>query len=279
MRRLHPGERSAIESFLCARVETSLFPLGNLDRHGMAGGHPRAMTFWGAGDPLEGVLGLTDEGAVLPQIPPGLAHRAVAALGGRRITGILGEAAQVRALREAAGLTAVPAQLDREEPLFALDLSHLHRPDPGALRLVRPEAVPRDLLVRWRSDYGREALGWGWNADAQAEADVARGLAEGNQRVLLREDGEPVAITGFNARVGEVAQVGGGWTPPEHRSRGYARTAMALHLAEARAEGLRRVVLFSASEPAMRAYRALGFREIGLFQLLIFAGPREVRPA
>jgi hypothetical protein len=47
MRRLHEADRPAIEAFLSAHIETSMFPLGNLARHGMAGGKPHARTFWG----------------------------------------------------------------------------------------------------------------------------------------------------------------------------------------------------------------------------------------
>jgi predicted GNAT family acetyltransferase len=88
-----------------------------------------------------------------------------------------------------------------------------------------------------------------------------------------------VAMVGFNARLPGIVQVGAVWTPPEHRRQGLARAAVALHLAEARAERVSRAILFTSNPFAERAYRALGFREVGRFALLIFAELQEVRLA
>lgn len=278
MRRLTDRDRPAIEAFLAARIETSLFPLGNLARHGIAGGHPHAMTFWGAGDPLEGVLGLTDGGIVLPQLPPALARDAASALRGQSVVGIIGESQQVAALREATGLAAAPAQLDRDEGLMALALADLRPPPTDGLTLAPLSAASRNLLLRWRTDAQREAYGAGENAEAQAKSDIDAWLTAGTHRVLLR-DQRPVAMTGFNARLPGIVQVGAVWTPPEHRRRGLARAAVALHLAEAQAEGIARAALFTANPFAASAYKALGFRDIGHFTLLLFRDPQEVRRA
>lgn len=276
MRPLQEADRPAIEAFLQARIETSLFPLGNLARHGMSGGHPHAMTFWGAGNPLEGVLGLTDGGMVLPQLPPSLAEAAVVALSGCHILGIVGDGAQVAALQAALGHSDTPPQLDREEALLSLNLVDLRVPVTDGLTLAPLSAAPRDLLVRWRAASEREIMGGGEEAEARAESDIAFWLAAGSHRVLLRH-GEPVSMTGFNARLPRIVQVGAVWTPPEHRSRGYARATVALHLAEAQAEGVERAILFTSSPFAARAYAALGFAEVGRFRLHLLGVPREVR--
>ncbi len=278
MRRLGEADRPAIEAFLKARVETSMFPLSNLARHGMAGGHPYAMRFWGVGDPLQAVLGLTEGGMVLPQIAPPFAPEALAALAGHSLLGIVGEGEQVAALQAAMGPLDVPPQLDREEALLSLDLANLRMPATDDLRIAPLSAAPRDLLVRWRAASEREALGRGEDAEAQAEVDVASWLAAGSHRVLLR-DGLPVAMTGFNARLPGIVQVGAVWTPPEMRRQGLARAAVALHLAEARDEDVSHAILFTANPFATRAYQALGFAEIGRFKLLLFRSPRVLRLA
>jgi RimJ/RimL family protein N-acetyltransferase len=277
MRPLSEADRPEIEAVLQARVETSMFPLSNLIHHGMGDSHPYAMRFWGRGDPLDAVLGLTENGMILPQIPPERAPEAVAALAGQRLLGIVGDSRQVAALEAALGPGESPVQLDREEGLLALDLADLRMPATEDLRLAPLSNVPRDLLVRWRTASEREALGAGDAAEAQAEVDVASWLDAGTHRVLLR-DAEPVAMTGFNARLPGIVQVGAVWTPPEHRRQGFARAAVALHLAQARAEGVTRAILFTANPFATRAYEALGFREIGRFSILLFGTPREVPP-
>ncbi len=91
-------------------------------------------------------------------------------------------------------------------------------------------------------------------------------------------DGDtPLAMTGFNARLPDIVQVGGVYTPPDLRGRGHARRAVALHLAAARDAGIRRATLFSGSDMASRAYRSIGFRQIGDWTLLIFRN-KEVAP-
>ncbi len=77
-------------------------------------------------------------------------------------------------------------------------------------------------------------------------------------------------MTGFNATVDDLVQVGGVYTPPEGRGRGLARRAVALHLQEAREKGARRGILFANDPSAIAAYRAVGFRPIGRFVLIMF---------
>ena len=60
------------------------------------------------------------------------------------------------------------------------------------------------------------------------------------------------------------------------RGRGHARRAVALHLSQAREEGVRRATLFSANEYASRAYQAIGFEHIGEWTLCIFEGPQVI---
>ena len=66
-------------------------------------------------------------------------------------------------------------------------------------------------------------------------------------------------------------QVGGVWTPPETRGRGYARCVVAGSLLHARAQGVTRALLFTmeSNVAAVRAYEALGFRRIGDYGLML----------
>ena len=81
-----------------------------------------------------------------------------------------------------------------------------------------------------------------------------------------------VAMTGFNAMARGIAQVGGVYTPPALRGRGYARAAVAASLKLAREQGAVRSVLFTAETnlAAQRAYTALGYQVAGDFGLVLY---------
>jgi predicted GNAT family acetyltransferase len=116
---------------------------------------------------------------------------------------------------------------------------------------------------------------FGPEARAKAEVDIASYMAQDSHRLLLHE-GRPVALTGFNATLPGMVQIGGVYTPAPLRGRGYARRAVALHLAEAHAKGATRAVLFAASDAAARAYQAIGFRGAQDFTLFLLATPARI---
>lgn len=286
MRPADASDVAAIRALLGARAETSMFPLANLLRYGLAGsaadvaagGQPRAMRFWIAGAPVSDVLGLTSEGMVLPQIDAGLAGRAARALAGRKVIGMAGATPQTRALQAAAGLGDAPTLVARDEPHFCLDLADMVMPDCTGLTLTAVGAAPRALILDWRRAYDIEVQGAapGPELDAGVAAETDRWIADDSHRVLW-QDARPVAMTGFNARLPGIVQVGGVWTLPDLRGRGLARRALALHLAQARDGGATRATLFAGSDMAARAYVALGFRPVGRFSLILFAARPEVR--
>lgn len=97
----------------------------------------------------------------------------------------------------------------------------------------------------------------------------------GAHGIRPRDRRSPVAYQQFNAALPDVVQVGGVWTPPPWRRRGYARAVVAGSLLAARAEGVPRSVLFTGEEniPAQRAYAAIGYRRVGDWGLLVLATP------
>ena len=270
-------DRAAIEAFLSARIATSMFPFSNLRRHGMQGGHPRAVSFWlrwqdGA---ICDVLAQSEEGMLFPQCPTRPWGEIAAVLDGHGVKGILGEASQVADLRAALRLPGEPA-LDTVEPLYQLALPDLRMPDAADMTLHKLEAAPLDVLHQWRRDYCIESLAYA-TADAgpQAVKDIESYIAQDSHRVLMRQD-VPVAMTGFNASLPETVQIGGVYTPPALRNRGYARTALALHLAEAAQNGVKDAVLFAANRAASKAYEAIGFQQMGSFAVAIYDTPMIV---
>ena len=133
----------------------------------------------------------------------------------------------------------------------------------------------RSLLIRWREAYHLESLGTEpGKARAAAQKDIDGYIQRDSHRLLMVDD-QPVSMTGFNATLPEIVQIGGVFTPPALRGRAYARTAVALHLTEARAAGVRRAVLFAASNAAVSAYVAIGFAPAGTFSLVLFSDQME----
>ena len=96
---------------------------------------------------------------------------------------------------------------------------------------------------------------------------------------LVEHNGKPVACTAFNSATKEAVQVGGVWTPPELRGRGYARCAVAASLLDARAEGVDKAILFTGVNniSAQKAYVALGFEHVGDYRILLLRPPIKNR--
>lgn len=253
-----------------------MFPLFNLDAHGLGGSADRGMGFW---LDSEGILGLTNEGMVMP-VAPGTetwCRAAARVLARRRLIGVLGDAGPVHGVLAAAGLSRVPCRMSSDEPHFSLDLARLRMPDAAGCALVPLGGAWRGTATAWRQAYAAEVLGeTEESAAAIAEASVASFIERDSHRILVR-DGEPVAMTGVNAELPGIVQIGGVFTPPELRGRGHAHRAVALHLQEAQGRGVREATLFAASDMAARAYVSLGFERIGTFSLVLFDGPQEVR--
>jgi GNAT superfamily N-acetyltransferase len=277
-----PEDRARIEALLLARIEGAMFPLANLRAHGLArgqfpGADATASRFWWLSD--ASLVALTCEGMLMPLLAPGCDLSGLRrALAGQTITGAVGPAASVRPVLAALGLADHPMQKDEDEPGFALALAELILPDSPGTHLIVAGEDHRRLLQDWRSAYQQELLGTpAAEAATRAAADIDGWIRRGSHRILLQDD-RPVALCGFNAALPEIVQIGGVYTPPAFRNRGYARRAVALHLAAARARGATRAVLFAASPAAARSYTALGFRPTFAFALALLAKPATLAP-
>jgi RimJ/RimL family protein N-acetyltransferase len=276
------ADRAAMEAFLLAHIEVAMFPMANLREHGLGAGgfgseHPNAARFWLLGPGVRGVVAVTRRGMIMAVLPADadLGELAVA-MAGAVVVGTVGEAVATRLVIRALGLAGEPTLRDVDEPGFALKLADLVVPQVAGAELIGAGEGLREMLVEWRAAYHLEVMGTPREqVAALAERDIASYVAAGSHRVLLVA-GKPVALTGFNARLPEIVQVGGVYVPPELRGRGYARLAVALHLVEARAQGAVRAVLFAANDAAARAYRAIGFQRTGVMALVLFAGRHTV---
>jgi predicted GNAT family acetyltransferase len=286
IRILEPCDEAALEAFLLPRVESSMFLIGNQRAAGLLDRGQRYQGTYAAafeGGEMVAVAAHFWNRNLVFQAPShldALWRRAVEA-SGRAIAGLIGPADQVGAVRAALPVDEADVQMDETENLYSLDLEDLRVPEDlrsGRLqgRLIRDGDL--DLVTEWMTGYAIEALG------ERDSPELREGMRAGTRRHLeeentwvLEQQGKPVACSSFNTAIAEAVQVGGVWTPPTLRSRGYGRAVVAASLLDARAEGVGTAILFTGEEnvPAQRAYQALGFRWIGEYRLVLLRRPQD----
>ena len=290
---LHPGDESRLKAFLRPHVDSSMILLSNLRQGGLAD-HGRRFegTYYAALSSPDGTKSIDGEitdvvahywqGNLVLQAPKHLEQllEEVANAPERPIRGLLGLSDQVGRAKELLGWTDAELQLDEAEGLYALPLSDLVIPDDLRADRVRGRRIERhdlDLVTAWRVAYCLAALGAKDTPDLvdQCRAEMEGYFERGDTWILedleLEDGGKPVASTSFNATTSKAVQIGGVWTPPELRGRGYGRTAVAASLLGVRTEGVHRAILFTGDDniPAVKAYTALGFRRIGDHRIVL----------
>jgi RimJ/RimL family protein N-acetyltransferase len=285
IRILQVGDEEKLEAFLRPRIASSMFLSGNLRTAGLADdGHRLQGTYVAAwqGDEIVGVVAHYRNGNLIMQAPVALLDElclTAVSTTKRPFRSLVGPWPQVQAVK--ATLDIQPAMIQMEEPekLYRLSLADLIVPPPlpdGRWQWRRLQADDVELMIRWRTDYILETK---TEADSptlhqRVRAGVERYQQQGVTWLLLAE-GKPVASSSFNSRTAEAVQIGGVWTPPEWRGRGYGRGVVAASLLDAREEGVETAVLFTGEEniPAQKAYEALGFVHIGDYCILLLREP------
>jgi predicted GNAT family acetyltransferase len=284
IRVLQPGDEPILEAFLLPRIETSMFLLGNMRSAGlMDSGEFLQGTYVAAfdGEGIVGVVAHYWNHNLIVQAPVQLEAlcRAAIEASKRSVRGILGPAGQVQAAKDDLALAERAIQLDQTEYLYRLTLADLLVPEglrTGHLfgRRIQPRDV--DQVTEWLVAFALESLGeeesprlW-----ERTRANVERKQEQGITWIL-EDRGQPVSTSGFNTSTAEAVQIGGVFTPPELRCRGYGRAVVAASLLDARAEGVESSILFTGVEniPAQRSYEALGYRHIGDYRLILMRAP------
>ncbi len=280
IRRLSRADYPAFERFLSGRAESSMFLRSNARAAGLdyAGEAFQARYFgaFEAGE-LAGVLALSWGGHLMAQAPADLFGPLFAALQADEpealATGLLAPAHQAAWLLERLKPPPESIRLSEIEPLFRLDLADMAIPAPlqaGALVARRAALEDLDFIVPWRVAYDVETMG---GLRPEMEADARAAIAAWIERLpifLLETEGRPVAMAAWNAELPDMVQIGGVFTPPELRGRGYGRAAVAAALIAARDRGATTAILFTHTPAAERAYRALGFEQVGLYHIALY---------
>jgi GNAT superfamily N-acetyltransferase len=277
---LGPGDQAALETFLLPRTSSSMILLSNSRLVGLRDLGERFHATYAAvfqGTTLTGVVAHCWNGSSVLQAPPehaatlcALAVRASA----RPLTGMLGPSDQVSAALSGLGIATAALRLDSVESLFQLRLSGLRVPESlvnGTLQARLAEHRDLDVLTAWRAAFSIEAL------QAIDSAELLESSREAEERLvadghvwLVEFQGRPVSTSGFNAVLSEAVQIGGVYTPPSLRGRGYARAAVAQSLLDARRRGVASSLLFTGDDnpAAQRAYQALGYERIGDYRIV-----------
>jgi GNAT superfamily N-acetyltransferase len=283
VRVLAAGDEAAFLAFLEPRAASSMFLLSNSRAAGLVDeGQRFQATYVGAfaDGQLVAVAAHCWNGVLLVQAPAELVAEetlldvatTAVATSAREVTGFSGPADQIAIARGAIVLPRPPA-LDALERLYALSLGDLHVPPAlahGDVVCRTPAAGELPLLGEWRHAYALETMS---TLDTPENREHARRTIVDSAAVgsvwVVDASGTPVAMTAFNARLPDIVQVGGVYTPPALRGRGYARAAVAGSLLDARARGVRRAILFTKDPSAARAYEAIGFQRIGDYALVL----------
>jgi RimJ/RimL family protein N-acetyltransferase len=264
-----------------------MFLLSNVRQAGLANNGDRYSGTYVAAlenDQIIGVVAHYWNGNLICQAPTHLdtLWRQATLLSGRAVAGVIGLADQVRLVCRALGVGPAHYKMGGEEGLFTLPLDDLRLPaalQAGTVVGRRLRADDIDQLTLWRAAYNHETLGDPHTPEgiARAAQEIARAHQEGTTWVL-EANGQRVAMASFNARITEAIQIGGVYTPPPHRSRGYARAVVAAALRDAKMDGVHRAILFTddENEAAQTAYRALGFQRVADWGLVLLQEPVHI---
>lgn len=281
VRILNEVDAASLDAFLAIHRDTSMFLRSNSRRAGLeyrGGTYDAVYVGVFRDNSLKGVAAHGSNGLVQLQAPDkddaGVLARAVVDASARNVAGLIGPIDQVRTARTALNLDDAVPTVDGDERLYALDLVNLRVPDAltsGRVVCRPPGPTERDTLVAWRMAYDLEVLGAKDTEEQRTRsAAVLDGQIADDRAWIALNDDAPVSLAAFNAVLPDIVQLGGIYTPPELRGRGYAKAAVAASLLVARERGVTRAVLFTPNPNAERTYGAIGFERCGDYGLVLF---------
>ena len=164
--------------------------------------------------------------------------------------------------------TGQTSHLEMAMRLF--DLREVIQPRPATGKLRLAEMRDLDLMIDWLMNFEAEAI-----PDSKARTSIVRKLTahrieEGD--VFLWTDIEPVSMSVVVRKTARGAVVGGVYTPPELRGRGYASSCVA-GLSQAQLDkGKQYCALFTdlANPTSNHIYQAIGYKPICDFKHYVF---------
>jgi ribosomal protein S18 acetylase RimI-like enzyme len=293
IRNVDTADLERVRGFLEAHVETSLFLLSNLAIFG-----PRLGESWNSGNyqlaeedgRIVAVFCLTRRGNLLVQAG-GRADLAEAILEACEsepieVCGVAGEWPVAAALWDLllADPRFEPGQGSSKDVLYRLPLA-------SEMSRAPSQRLPAGVSVRPLDpcDFEQwEPLNTAYLAERHLPLPVvdAAHEAEFARRARARwwwgafAGSELAATVALNAAYGRVGQVGGVYTRPADRKKGFARAAMRQLVEDCTEEHrFEKLILFTEEDnlPARRLYDSLGFEAVGAFGLLLGSRRQQVR--
>ena len=131
-------------------------------------------------------------------------------------------------------------------------------------RLRRVGIGDRDLVVDWREDFQRAAMG-GSREDAEKAADLyLRADPEVRGLFLWEVEGRSVSMAGYTGATPHGVRIGAVYTPPPLRRRGYASAAVAALSQQLLDSGRRFCFLYTdlANPTSNHIYQEIGYRPV-----------------
>ncbi len=182
---------------------------------------------------------------------------------------VLGEARPVQELLDAMGGEIGYLRMVDEEVVLLLDRAGFHPRRDGDTHYASPGDLER--VIELEEGLQKELLG----PDIWRKAAVRRFVEEQIEQrhtVVCVADGTAVAKADLEARTAEVASLGGVFTLPDFRRRGFAASACSRLCADILDTGARITLNTDARNlSALALYRSLGFRKYRDYKVAVFS--------
>ncbi|MFY0515936.1 GNAT family N-acetyltransferase [Streptomyces anulatus] len=192
---------------------------------------------------------------------------------GRRCSSIVGPAEATTRLWRLLEPSWGPAREVRaNQPLMVTEsLSADVTPDPLVRRVRKDETevLMPACVAMFTEEVGISPLAGDGGLLYQARVAELIGTGRSFARI---DDGKVVFKAEIGAATSQACQIQGVWVAPEHRGKGLSETGMAAVLRYALADVAPVVSLYvnDYNTPARKAYRRVGFREVGAFMSVLF---------
>ncbi|MDX3341100.1 GNAT family N-acetyltransferase [Streptomyces sp. ME02-6979.5a] len=192
---------------------------------------------------------------------------------GRRCSSIVGPAEPTTQLWRLLEPSWGPAREVRgNQPLMVTgSLSADVTPDPLVRRIRKDETeiLMPACVAMFTEEVGISPLAGDGGLLYQARVAELIGTGRSFARI---DDGKVVFKAEIGAATAQACQIQGVWVAPEHRGKGLSETGMAAVLRYALADVAPVVSLYvnDYNTPARKAYRRVGFREVGAFMSVLF---------